>query len=141
MSKLTISLIAFVLMSPIVLFGLPTFVVLSVGFVPAFVAFVTDKERERACTVSVFYMNACGVFPQVIHLWHGSHTLEGAVYLLTDHYVWLTMYGAAAVGWGIYLILPVVIAQGIFIYGYYKVKSCRARQKVLIEDWGDRVKK
>lgn len=141
MQKFVIYLLLILFISPLFIFGLPTLMLIGPGFIPALVAFVTDKEKEKTSTISVFYGNACGVLPQVIALWHDNHTMDGALKLLINPYTWLYMYAGAAVGWGIYILFPVVISKTLFLYGYYKIKLCKERQKELLQEWGDKIRR
>ena len=83
----------------LLIFALPTVVLVVCGMLPTFVAFIIDRQPERYATFCVASMNVCGVFPYVLDLWTGSHSLISAVHILTNPFALFIIFGAAAFGW------------------------------------------
>ena len=51
------------------IFTLPTVMVLIVGMIPTFIAYATDRRKEKYKTVSVGSLNFVGVLPLLVTLW------------------------------------------------------------------------
>lgn len=127
------------LMIPVVAVLLPTCVVLLIGMVPTVVAYMVDRTREKSLAITVGLLNFCGVLPGVFELWAEGQAYDVAMSVATDPLFWLTSYGAAAVGWMVYLTLPVLIATYYAMTSGRRVHSLRKRQAELVETWGEEV--
>jgi hypothetical protein len=128
-----------VLMLPVIGVLLPTCLVLVVSMAPTVVALVVDRSRDKYLAITVGLLNFCGTFPAIAELWGRGQSLDAGLDVATDPLYWLFAYGAAAIGWGIYLLLPPMLA------GYYattsarRLQSLRARQAALVQSWGEEV--
>lgn len=128
-----------VLMLPVIGILLPTCLVLVVSMAPTIVALVVDRSRERCLAITVGLLNLCGTFPAIAELWGRGQSLDAGIDVATDALYWLFAYGAAAIGWAIYLLLPPMLA------GYYatasarRLQSLRARQAALVKTWGEEI--
>lgn len=121
------------------LFGLlPTALVLVVGGLPTIVAFVVDRHARHYLSRCVGFLNLAGIAPYLIKIWM-HHTVIAAMQMLTDPFVWLVMYGAAAVGWVIYLSAPSIAWLQVELTGSHRIMILKARQRRLIEEWGEEV--
>lgn len=121
------------------LFVLPTMLVLVVGMLPTVVAYATDRRREKYAALCVGAMNFCGALPFVIDLWTKDYSFDGALAMISDPLVWLAMYGAAAVGWGLISITPSMVSVYVQARTEARIARLRQRQKDLIEEWGPSV--
>ena len=120
-------------------FSLPSLIVFSVGLLPTGVALIIDRSDQRTGTFCVGGMNLCGVFPYVMKLWTGNHTLTAAMEIISDVLSLLIMYGAAGFGWMIFLTIPPVIATFLSIIAQTRVKVLRATQQEIVVTWGPEV--
>ncbi len=111
------------------------------GLLPTFVAFLIDRSAQRFGFLSVFAMNFAGLFPSLLDLWMGSNSMSVAIDSLTDVFSLFTMYGAAAVGWIFFAITPPIVTTGMTFIAQRRVSILRAKQKKLIQEWGDAVTK
>jgi hypothetical protein len=84
-------------------------------------------------------MNLCGVFPYLLELWTEDHSLEMASSQLTDVFVLAVMYGAAGMGWMLYLSLPPVIASFIQVMAERRLQQLRKTQSDILKEWGNEV--
>jgi sugar phosphate permease len=91
--------------------ALPTTTLLAVAMAPTLGAFIGDTTPRRYLTKCVAGMNLAGTIPFLHKLWTTSHDMATAIALVTDLYVWLSMYSAAAVGWLLFLGFPGVVAM------------------------------
>jgi hypothetical protein len=90
-------------------FGMPTLLV-AMGLVPTFVAFLTDSDDHRSATATVGFLNVAGVLPFLIDLWSKGQTMEAALAIVREPSNWLIMLGSAAVGQLLYFALPPAVA-------------------------------
>ncbi len=133
-----------VLWGGIIVFGMiivsfPTVMVAGVGMLPTLVAFLVDRTDEKFATFCVGGINFCGVFPQLMTLWNGEHTINAAMNILADVFVVATMYGAAAFAWMLFMSLPPVIASVLNVMSQTRLASLRSVQRHLVEEWGPEV--
>jgi hypothetical protein len=131
---------ALVLVVPLSFFFLPIMMVLAVGLVPTLVAFVVDRGPERTAPLTVAAMNLVGVLPFAVQLWQGGHGIAGALLYLSDPYVWVVMYGTAAMGWGILFGVPPLVAAWIANRARARIEALRAEQGRLAAEWGNEVR-
>ena len=84
-------------------------------------------------------MNFCGLFPYLMDLWMGAHTLKAAGAMVTDVFTLLVVYGAAAFGWIIYITIPPVVSTFLTVMAQRRVAQLRTLQRQIIEEWGEGV--
>ncbi|MFQ5775918.1 MAG: hypothetical protein ACE5GS_15460 [Kiloniellaceae bacterium] len=128
-----------ILLLPVVAVLLPTCVVLLIGMAPTAVAYMVDRAREKHLAVTVGLINFCGTLPGVADLWREGQAYAAAERVATDALFWLTSYGAAAVGWLIYLALPLLLANYYAVTSGRRMEALRRRQAELIKAWGEEV--
>ena len=117
-------------------FALPSFIVLICGLLPAGVAAMIDGQRGRHATLCVLAANLAGLAPVLVALWSGGNDLVAAIGLLSDVYNWFTMYGAAAVGWGLVWLWPALIDLALGLAAARRMRQLRAHQERLAKEWG-----
>ena len=128
--------------APALLFiGYPTFMVALGGMLPTLVAFIVDNRKERYAARTVGYLNASGVFIVCLDMWSGDHTWQAALEILSDPLNWLIMFGTAAVGWGLFFVMPPVSRAYLAVSNDLKLKSLTSEQEKLVGEWGDGVKR
>lgn len=117
----------------------PTAMVIAIGMLPTFVAFAIDRTRGRWAAQCVGAPNFAGVLPFVIDLWLHGHSVNTAERILTDPFSLSSMYGGAAIGWLLFVCVPVITNRIFRVLAQRRVVDLRARQKKLLEEWGDNV--
>ena len=122
-------------------FAAPTCVLLVFGMVPSVVAYVVDRGKRPMQAFTIAPLNLAGVMPYLLQLWAspGNAQMVVVVNLLTNVYVWLVIYLAAAAGWLIYLGMPrvvVLILQSSLERRKRKLKELQSKLKA---DWGPQV--
>ena len=117
----------------------PTMIVLFFGMLPSVVAYIIDRSKGKAATFCVGSINFVGVFPYIITLWTDTNTIDAAMTFVSDIFVMLVMYSAAAFGWLLFLAMPTVVSSFVLVLQQRKVAQLRAEQKELIEEWGPEV--
>lgn len=117
----------------------PTLLVLLSGMIPSIVAALLNTSRIGGNLASMIALNLSGVIPVLGILWQRGHNFDEAFLILSDPYMWLAMFGGAAIAtflsWGV----------PIFVFAVYEVKAKAAARKLmrqrgkLLEEWGDQL--
>ncbi len=118
---------------------LPCLIVLAVGLAPTLCARIMDRSRAKCLTLTVGLPNLCGCLPALVRLWSSGQTFSAAWEILADPFVWASAFGAAALGWLVYLMMPPLVAVYCAAASQTRQRKLRARQKTLIEIWGEDV--
>jgi len=103
---------------------------------PAIVAYIVDPSKNKTSTICVGAMNFAGVFPYLLSLWTGIHSIDITLGILTDIFALMVMYSAAAAGWMVFMAVPPVV--GVLMSGMdrRRIAALRARQKRIVKEWG-----
>lgn len=120
----------------LLVFTLPTVLILCVGMLPTFAAFLIDRRREKYTTLCVGSMNFVGVIPFLATLWTEDHSFEMAFTILGDPIGWLMMLGSAGIGWAIYFVAPNIVAMFMAARIEQRIERLKNRQTELVEEWG-----
>jgi hypothetical protein len=117
--------------------ALPTTILLAVGMTPTLVALVVDITPGRYLTRCVAGLNVTGTVPFIGTLWSGVNDISSAIAIVSDPFAWLSMYGAAAIGWLLFLGLPGVVTVLRTLNAKRRVNALRETQQELLHEWGD----
>ena len=128
-----------VLMLPVIAVLMPSCIVLAINMAPAIVAYAVDRTREKYLAVTVGLLNFCGTLPAEVALWQRGQTYDAAMDIAGDAFFWLVAYGAAALGWAIYLMLPPILGHYYEITSQARLQSHQRKKQALIEAWGEEV--
>lgn len=124
------------LIIPAGLIVLPTSILFGIGMIPTIVAYVVDRDPEKSAPITVGGLNFCGCMPFAIDLWKHQHTLGAAAKIFADPLAWLVMYGAAAVGWGLYYGIPPLVAGMEVTRAEKRVEVLKGKKVALVQEWG-----
>lgn len=117
----------------------PTMIVLACGMIPTVIAIFLSPSRVKGSMASMAALNLAGVIPVLGFLWERGHTLDHAVRLLTDPFMWLFMFGGAGVAafllWGV----PIVVLAFYEVKARQVIKRYEKRRAKLIEEWGGQI--
>ena len=113
-----------------------TVILLFVGMLPTFVAFIIDRSPQKYLTCCVCAMNVTGVFPGIHELWTTQNNIALALKIVTNIFDLSLMYLSAAMGWFIYSIVPPIIRIFIKIIGQQRINLLRGQQQNLTYEWG-----
>lgn len=114
-----------------------TLVILLVGMLPTLVAAIASRMPGHHAVVTIGSINFIGVFPFVLRLWMSGNAVHDAAAVATDLVNLVLMYGAAALGWVVYLAMPPLVVALWRVRSRSEVAALRARQKHLMEEWGE----
>ena len=131
----------FIVFLLLLIVSLPTVLLLLFGMLPAIVAYVIDPSKHKTSTICVGAMNFAGVFPYLLSLWTGIHSINVALGILTDIFALMVMYSTAAAGWMVFMAIPPVV--GVLMSGMdrRRIAALRARQQRIVREWGRDVAK
>jgi len=130
---------ALVLGTLLVVAALPLCIVIAAGMAPSFVAAVTDRHPKRYLLRTLGVLNLAGMVLPLGVFFQSGFTIIGAAMVLVDPYKWLWMYGAAAVGWLIFLAMPPFARVIVDARAEKMEQDLKARSEALIEEWGEDV--
>lgn len=116
-------------------FILPTLVLLA-GMLPTIVALFTEDEHNHSSAAAIGAMNAAGIVPFVIELWHKGQTIDNAFALISDPTTWLVMLGAAALGQLIVFAVPQAIASISVSHAEARIALLKKNLETLQAMWG-----
>ena len=125
-----------ILAAPAGVFAMPTALLFLVGLIPTFVAYIADRDADKTAAMTVAPLNICGVLPFAMDMWKHQHTMQAATHALGDPLTWLVMYGAAAIGWAIFFLIPPIVTNFEVMRAEARVQTLNGRRKDLIEEWG-----
>src|SRR3990172_11325009 len=114
------TIVTALLMLPVLAILMPSCIVLGIGMAPTVVACLVDRTHEKYLTITVGLLNVCGALPGLVTLWSRGQTYDNAMRIAADPFSLLMAYGAAGVGWSIYLALPLV-------FGHYYALTSESR--------------
>ncbi len=127
------------LLLPVAALLLPSTLVLAVCLLPALAARVADRTPNGALTATVTLPNLCGSVPAMIELWSHGHAIGQASTVLGAPMLWLMAYGAAALGWAVYLLLPQLLRGYYTLTAEARINRLQRQQETLRETWGPEV--
>ncbi len=128
------------LLLPVVAVLLPSCIVLTVNMAPTIVAYVVDKSREKYLAITVGLLNVCGTLPALVGLWQQGQSYDAALDIAGDPFHWLMAYGAAGIGWVVYLGLPPILGHYYGITSQARLHNHLHKQQILVAAWGDEVR-
>ncbi len=123
----------------LVIAALPTTILLAVGMTPTFVALVVDVTPGKYLTRCVAGLNFAGTVPSIEKLWSGMNNISAAFDITGDPFAWLAMYGAAAIGWLLFLGVPGAVTVLRALSAKRRINSLSETQRELLREWGDAV--
>ena len=125
---------------PIAFAGTPTLLLIVVGMLPTLVALVVDRSRDKLAAITVGPMNVAGLLLPLTGLWFGPNDIAQALSILSNLANAAIVYGAAAVGWGIYFTVPGLVARVLVDRRRQRIMKMTVELKTLVDDWGEDVK-
>lgn len=123
----------------ILIYAMPTVLLLLVGMLPSSVAYVTDRSKEKYSTYCVTALNFAGVFPYMLELWLVGHTISASINIVSNVFALFVMFGAAGFGWAIFSSITPVVSTLLAAIHTSRISSLRSTQRTLISEWGEGV--
>lgn len=117
----------------------PSAVLIAAGLIPSYVAWFTDRSRGKLTFITVVSINLAALTPLLMQLWDRGHKLNIAVNMLLSPFNWILLLAGAAVGWVVAQAFPLMVVGIITARDKARLERIRARQKMLVEEWGPAV--
>ncbi len=114
----------------------PTFIILACGMLPALAAALIDHRPGRHASYCVIAANLAGIAPVLAALWSGGNSVALAMMLLSDVYVWLGMYSAAALGWAMIWLFTIITEIVLALRASLRVRKLYATREQMVAEWG-----
>jgi hypothetical protein len=118
--------------------GSPSLLVFMViALAPTIAAVLTDKDPEKHSAIAVGAMTLGAMIPLVL----GQFTAKpsSGYNVLRDPFAWLSVYGAAGIGWGIHTAVPSITVFLSDMRADWRRKDLLRLQDELAEEWGQEV--
>jgi hypothetical protein len=116
---------------------LPTTIVVTFALLPSLAALVVDDGRPRYLFRTVLGTSLAALWPYLAQLWFGRNDLNAAFAIVGDVYAWAAIYGAAGMGWLIFLSAPAIVILWRQVSAGRQVAALKVRQEALAEEWGN----
>jgi hypothetical protein len=131
-----VKVLALIILCPFAAVLLPTTLVFFTMMAPTWVAYMTDRSKEKHLAATVGMLNFAGTLPAIITLWTRGQNHPVAMDLIGDVFVWVVAYGAACCGWLIFGFMPTVVGSYYRMTTQSRIRGLVKRQKALIAEWG-----
>ena len=138
-SRPWVKVLALVILFPFAAVLLPTTLVFFVMMAPTWVAYMTDRSRDKSLALTVGMLNGAGALPAIIELWTRGQSHQMAMFLISDVFVWVVADGAAFGGWMIFAFMPTLVGSFYRMTTDTRIKGLVKQQKALIAEWGHAV--
>ena len=135
-TKTWAKILALVILFPFGAVLLPTTLVFFTMMVPTWVAYMTDRSKEKYLAATVGMMNFAGTLPAIITLWARGQSHHVAMEMIGDVFVWVVAYGAAFGGWLIFGFMPTLVGSYFRMTTDNRIRTLVKQQKALIAEWG-----
>jgi hypothetical protein len=117
------------------------FIFFIVGMMPSVIAYITDQSKHRYMFQCVFACNLSGMMGFVLTLIvHGPSNVM-LQQMMGSFINWITIYGAALMGWLVVKICPIVAEAMVHNMHKGQITRIQRVQKKLENEWGDEVTK
>lgn len=121
----------------LVIFALPTVVLLALGLIPSYVATFVDRRPQKYAAFCVSGFNLAGIIPYLAELWASGHNSAQLVAMLSSPFMWAVIFGCAALGWLVHFGIPPIASSLTLMRDRRRVQALYDRQMELREEWGD----
>ena len=98
--------LAWLLVLPFGIFALPSLILLLVAFLPTVGALISDRRPEKYAATCVGGFSLAATLPYLFRLWSQGGGMHPMMEQLSNVWMYLIIYLAAAVGWGVFYGLP-----------------------------------
>lgn len=120
----------------VVTLATPTALLLGVLLAPALLAIFLDHEPGRARARSIALCSTAASVEPLRTLWTAGHSMAAATALLGNVQVVGTAWSAAAAGWLLAEVAPIVVRAILEALSLARGARLRAERAKLVESWG-----
>ncbi len=112
--------------------------IISLGMLPALVAYFCDQTEQKYALFCVGGLNLCGVFPFLLKL-TDDHSFSAAMTIMSDVFSLAIIFAAAGFGWMMFISIPPVVSAFLTVLAEGRVKTLKSIQKKIVDEWGNSV--
>ncbi len=112
-------------------------IMLLIGMLPSFVAYIVDNTNSRSWFKTVFCFNLAAMLPYLAELYFDEGNSSAAMQAqMGDFTMWLLIYSSAGLAWVVIWACPKIAA--IYLKSYHDLRAQEHRRKFqrLKEEWG-----
>lgn len=113
-----------------------SFIFLMIGMMPTVIAYLVDSDSEKQRFRVVRNFNLIGVLPSLPGLIAQGNSVVAVHGALSNPYSWLTMYGAALVGFLLVWITPAISYFLMDLNTTRRIRRLEKAQDTLRKEWG-----
>ena len=128
--------LAWVLVLPFGIFALPSLILLLVAALPTFGALISDRRPEKYAATCVGGFSLAATLPYLFNLWSFGGGMKPMIDLLSNVWMYLIIYLAAAVGWGVFYGLPLLMMRISTWHSEGQYQDLQKRKAEIIQEWG-----
>ncbi len=111
--------------------------ILLIGMLPTLVVKFVDESDDRLWFKTVFCFNLAGVYPYIIDLaMLHDNSLKAVQDQMADGITWLSAYGAAAAGYIVMTICPIISEFFVRVFNTRRIKRHHNKLVRLNKEWG-----
>jgi hypothetical protein len=114
----------------------PTAMLLGVLLGPALLAVLLDREPGRPRARSIMLFSTAGAIDPLRTLWTTGHSMATATALLGDLHAVGVAWSAAAAGWLLAEVIPIMVRVALEALSIARTARLRTDRTRLIEAWG-----
>jgi len=112
--------------------------IISLGMLPALVAYFCDRTEQKYALFCVGGLNFCGVFPFLLKL-SDDHSFSAAMNIMSNVFSLAIIFAAAGFGWMMFISIPPVVSSFLTVLAEGRVKTLKVIQKKIVDEWGSSV--
>jgi hypothetical protein len=116
------------------------FILILFGILPTIVAYYADTSHEQHGVATIACCNISGTLPYVMELNNAGNSWSQLSSYLGDPMMWMTMYGMAALGYGLIKICPMVCHYGLRVINTSLAFGVQQKQDALVREWGESIR-
>ena len=107
----------------------------SMAMMPTIFAIFLDRNDHRCLSATICSFNLIGALPYLMRMWESGNIDNYAKLILSDPEAWMIIYGAAFVGYLIYLSMPLVIIKIYTAKSQVRISRLEKKKTSLAEEW------
>lgn len=128
--------LAMITLSFAIFWTIPLFILFSVGFLPTFTAFITNKKNKNLL-ITVCCFNIAGIIPYIFKI-IGNFQIDYALSIVTNIFSLIVIFGFPGVGMLLFNEIPSISTQLVKTKTKNKLKDIDKDLEKLREEWGDK---
>ncbi len=110
-----------------------------IGMIPTFVAWVLDKSYQKSKTLTIGALNFAGCFPYLVDIWKAAEPMAQSLRSITDPVTIIVIYSAALLGYIINYFTVIAVSSHISEKAKKRILAIEKEKAELEKRWGKKV--